>query len=94
MTTTAQDSTPEATEKTVLKNVAVSTPVLGLMTPNQVAAALALSNKTLAAWRSSGRNPLPFLRLGSRVRYRSEDVLAWLESRMCTAATDAARGPL
>ncbi|MBK5549847.1 helix-turn-helix domain-containing protein [Pseudomonas sp. TH03] len=94
MTTTAQDSTRRATEKTALKNIAVSTPVFGLMTSNQVAAALALSNKTLAAWRSSGRSPLPFLRLGSRVRYRSEDVLAWLESRMCSAATDAARGPL
>ena len=94
MTTTTQDSTRDATEKTALKNIAVSTPVFGLMTSNQVAAALALSNKTLAAWRSSGRSPLPFLRLGSRVRYRSEDVLAWLESRMCSAATDAARGPL
>lgn len=93
MTTTAQDSTRCATEKTALKNIASSTPVFGLMTSNQVAAALALSNKTLAAWRSSGRSPLPFLRLGSRVRYRSEDVLAWLESRMCSAATDAARGP-
>lgn len=94
MTTTAQDSTPDATEKTALKNIAVSTPVFGLMTSKQVAAALALSNKTLAAWRSSGRSPLPFLRLGSRVRYRSEDVLAWLQSRMCSAASDAARGPL
>lgn len=94
MTTTAQDSTRRATEKTALKNIAVSTPVFGLMTSNQVAAALALSNKTLAAWRSSGRSPLPFLRLGSRVRYRSEDVLAWLESRMCSAASVAARGPL
>ncbi|WLG53717.1 helix-turn-helix domain-containing protein [Pseudomonas sp. FP1742] len=63
------------------------------MTSSQVAAALALSNKTLAAWRCSGRSPLPFLRLGSRVRYRSEDVFAWLESRKCSAV-DAARGPL
>ena len=94
MTTTAQDSTRRATEKTALKNIAVSTPVFGLMTSNQVAAALALSNKTLAAWRSSGRSPLPFLRVGSRVRYRSEDVLALLESRMCSAAIDAARGSL
>ncbi|PMZ01718.1 DNA-binding protein [Pseudomonas sp. FW306-02-F02-AA] len=93
MTTAIQDTRRDATEKTPLKSIAVSTPVFGLMTSNQVAAALALSNKTLAAWRSSGRSPLPFLRLGSRVRYRSEDVLAWLESRMCSAATDAARGP-
>ena len=94
MTTTTQDSRHEATGKTLPQNTASSTPIFGLMTSNQVAAALALSNKTLAAWRSSGRSPLPFLKLGSRVRYRSEDVLAWLESRMCSAATDAARGPL
>ena len=94
MTITARDSRRDTTEKSTLKNIAVSTPVFGLMTSNQVAAALALSNKTLAAWRSSGRSPLPFLRLGSRVRYRSEDVLAWLESRMCSATADAARGPL
>jgi excisionase family DNA binding protein len=65
-----------------------------LMTSDQVATALALSNKTLAAWRCSGRSPLPFLRLGSRVRYRSEDVFAWLESRTCSATSDAPRGPL
>lgn len=94
MTTTAQNSTRDATEKSALKNIAVSTPVFGLMTSEQVAAALALSNKTLAAWRSSGRSPLPFLRLGSRVRYRSEDVLEWLQSRVCSAASDTARGPL
>jgi hypothetical protein len=94
MTTTTQDSTRDGTEKTALENIAVSTPVFGLMTSNQVAAALALSNKTLAAWRSSGRSPLPFLRLGSRVRYRSEDVLAWLQSRMCSSPSDAPRGPL
>jgi hypothetical protein len=28
------------------------------------------------------------------VRYRSEDVIAWLESRLCSVATDTARGPL
>lgn len=94
MTTTVQDSTCTAPEKTAIKKIAVCTPVFGLMTSTQVAAALALSNKTLAAWRSSGRSPLPFLRLGSRVRYRSEDVLAWLESQMCSATSDAARGPL
>lgn len=94
MAITAQESRRDTTEQSALKNIAVSTPIFGLMTSNQVAAALALSNKTLAAWRSSGRSPLPFLRLGSRVRYRSEDVLAWLESRMCSAVADTARGPL
>jgi excisionase family DNA binding protein len=94
MTITTQDSRHDRNDKISLKNRAVSTPVFGLMTSDQVAAALALSKKTLAAWRCSGRSPLPFLRLGSRVRYRSEDVFAWLESRTCSATADTARGQL
>lgn len=53
-----------------------------LLTPDQVAAALGLSHRTLAAWRSSRCNPLPYLKVGSRVRYRRQDVAAWLESRV------------
>ncbi|MBF0638154.1 helix-turn-helix domain-containing protein [Pseudomonas protegens] len=52
-----------------------------LLTPAQVATTLGLSHRTLAAWRSSRRNPLPYLKVGSRVRYRSQDVSAWLESQ-------------
>ncbi len=52
-----------------------------LLTPDQVAAALGLSHRTLAAWRSSKRNPFPYVKVGSRVRYRQQDVVAWLESR-------------
>lgn len=52
-----------------------------LLTPDQVAATLGLSHRTLAAWRSSRRNPLPYVKAGSRVRYRPKDVSTWLESR-------------
>lgn len=52
-----------------------------LLTPDQVAAALGLSHRTLAAWRSSRRNPLPYVKLGSRVRYRRQDVASYLETR-------------
>jgi excisionase family DNA binding protein len=52
-----------------------------LLTPDQVAAALGLSHRTLAAWRSNRRNPLPYVKVGSRVRYRRQDVDAWLKSR-------------
>ena len=53
-----------------------------LLTPDQVAAALGLSHRTLAAWRSSRRNPLPYVKVGSRVRYRRQDVAAWLAGRL------------
>ena len=63
-----------------------------LLTPDQVATALGLSHRTLAAWRSSGRNPLPYVKVGSRVRYRRQDVAAWLERQMHTCTADAVKG--
>lgn len=60
-----------------------------LLTPDQVAATLGLSHRTLAAWRSSRRNPLPYVKVGSRVRYRPKDVSTWLESRTHSAAATA-----
>lgn len=60
-----------------------------LLTPDQVAAALAMSQRTLAAWRSSRRNPLPYVKVGSRVRYRRQDVAAWLQSQLHTCTTEA-----
>ncbi len=53
-----------------------------LLTPDQVAAALGLSHRTLAAWRSSRRSPLPYVKVGSRVRYRRQDVAAWLAGQL------------
>lgn len=52
-----------------------------LLTDEQVAQLLDVSPKTLATWRSTGRYALPFLRIGARIRYRRQDVAAWLESR-------------
>ena len=62
------------------------------MTPEQVAAALLLSIRTLAAWRSSGRNPLAWIKVGGRVRYRRSDVDAWLESQSRTSTAAAVKG--
>lgn len=60
-----------------------------LLTPDQLAAALGLSHRTLAAWRSNRRNPLPYVKVGSRVRYRRQDVAAWLESQTQTGGAKA-----
>jgi hypothetical protein len=53
---------------------------------NQAAAATALdvSPGTLAVWRCTGRYPLPFVKVGRKVRYRAGDLLAFLESRAKT----------
>jgi len=42
---------------------------------------LDVSPGTLSVWRSTGRYNLPFLKVGRKVRYRREALLAWLESR-------------
>lgn len=55
-----------------------------LLTPEQVATALSVSHRTLAAWRSTRRNPLPYVKVGRLVRYRRQDVAAWLESQRHT----------
>lgn len=56
-----------------------------LLTPDQVASALGLSLRTLAAWRSSRRGGLPWVKVGRLVRYRRQDLTAWLESQLHTS---------
>jgi excisionase family DNA binding protein len=36
---------------------------------------------TLSVWRSAGRYKLPFVKVGRRVKYRRNDIEAWLEAR-------------
>lgn len=52
-----------------------------LLTPIEAAAILGVVPKTLAVWRSTKRYPLPYIRIGGRVRYRLGDVEAFIESR-------------
>lgn len=63
-----------------------------LLDPEQVAEALGVSPKTLNVWRCTGRYNLPFVKVGSRVRYRRADVEAFLErrTRSTFAGTEAA----
>ena len=42
---------------------------------------LGVTAGTLSVWRSTGRYPLPFVKVGRRVRYRIGDLLAFTESR-------------
>ena len=41
---------------------------------------------TLATWRTTGRYSLPFVKIGSKVRYRREALDAWLKSRIVGGA--------
>lgn len=53
----------------------------------QAADYLQVSVRTLDVWRCTRRYPIPFVKIGSRVRYRRADLDAWLASRTHGAAT-------
>lgn len=50
----------------------------GLMTDKEAAEYLSLSTSTLAVWRCTKREDLPFIKLGRAVRYRLSDLDNWL----------------
>jgi len=52
-----------------------------LLTQEQVAHRLGLKPATLQIWRVTGRYNLPFVKCGRLVRYREEDVRAFIDRR-------------
>lgn len=55
-----------------------------LWSPEQVADVLGVSKQTLAVWRCERRYPLPYVKVGSRVRYRPSDVQQFMADRLQT----------
>lgn len=51
-----------------------------LLSPKEVARLLGVTEHTLAVWRCTQRYDLPFVKIGSRVRYRAADVAALLNA--------------
>lgn len=68
----------------------ISTP--DLLTPEQASKLLGVSVKTLASWRSTGRNALPYIRCGARIRYQRHAVAEWLHQRTQTRTNPVAKG--
>lgn len=60
-----------------------------LLTPTEAADLLRTTADTLAVWRCTGRNAIPFVKVGRSVRYRRADLLDWLDSR-CAIHTGVA----
>ena len=52
-----------------------------LLSPAEAAEILGLKVETLSVWRSTKRYPLPFVRIGRSIKYKAEDVLAFIEAR-------------
>ena len=53
-----------------------------LLTPTQVADRLGVSPNTLAVWRCCKRYPLAYVKVGTRVRYRTEDVDRFVQGQV------------
>ena len=55
----------------------------------QAAEVLGVTPGTLNTWRSEGRYPIPYVKVGTKlVRYRRADLLAWIESQVVRVGTD------
>ena len=50
-----------------------------LLTPAQAADILGVTIGTLAVWRCTARYPLPFVKIGRRVKYRLYDINNFIE---------------
>ncbi len=65
---------------------------MDLLTTEQAATKLGLSERTLEAWRFRGEGP-PFLRVGPRrVAYSRNDLDSWLHLRRCDPNTARTQG--
>ena len=56
-----------------------------LLRPDEVARQLIVAESTLTAWRCTGRQKLPFVKVGGLVRYRRADVANYVKSRTALA---------
>jgi excisionase family DNA binding protein len=52
-----------------------------LLTPKEVADYLRVTTGTLSVWRSTKRYPLPFVRVGTKIFYRSSAVADFVAAR-------------
>jgi len=56
-----------------------------LLTPAQAAEYLQIPPSTLAVWRSTNRKVLPYVKVGSHVRYRREDLERFVQDNLHNA---------
>ena len=52
-----------------------------LLTSQQAADYICVAPDTLAVWRCTGRYAIPYIKIGSKVRYKETDLNTFLEER-------------
>ncbi len=63
-----------------------------LFSTSELAARLGLAEITLRKWRIYGTGPR-FVRLGATIRYRAEDIDAWVASRGANSTSERSKSP-
>lgn len=58
----------------------------GLLDSEQAAAYLNIKAETLSVWRSTNRRKLAYVKVGGRIRYRLQDLDAFIEQNLCNAS--------
>ena len=58
-----------------------------LMDQKAAAQYLGTNVGTLNTWRHYGKNTIPYVRWGNRIRYRREDLDAWIRANLHNGAT-------
>jgi len=58
-----------------------------LLTTDEVAEMLGITEGTLRTWRCVKRYPLPYVKAGSKVRYRAADVAKFIDDHTVKPAT-------
>ena len=57
----------------------------GLLNTEQAAKYLGIAPATLTVWRSTNRRILTYVKVGSQVRYRPEDLERFISANLCNA---------
>ena len=58
-----------------------------LMTQKEAATYLGTTASTMNTWRHYGKEKFPFIRWGNRIRYRKEDLDAWIQAHIVNPET-------
>ena len=64
------------------RNEYASNSLDNLLTPAQVASKLCVKVQTLAAWRTTKKYSLSYVKVGSKILYRQSDVQSFIDSRL------------
>ena len=61
---------------------------ISLLSNEEAAYYIGVRRETLDAWRCTGRQQIPHIKVGRLVKYRKSDLDAWLETRRITGGEE------